>query len=65
MAFDKEFISKVCDQFQCEQLIVSKDGTVSAVKPSGAFQIIPGFMFDTDSVSGAVTAAIIEQAKNG
>lgn len=59
--FNKEFVSSVMDTYQCNQVVVNKDGQVFALRPEGQL-LIPGFMFDTDSVDGTVTKAVVAEA---
>ena len=59
--FNKEFVSSIMDTYQCNQVVVNKDGQVFALRPEGQL-LIPGFMFDTDSVDGTVTKAVVAEA---
>lgn len=61
--FNKEYVAKVMDMYQCNQLLVARDGQVYAPNPSGAHTLVPGLVFDTDTADGSLVAATIVKAK--
>lgn len=64
MAFNKEFVAHVMDLYGCNQLVVSRDGVVYALRPEGQF-LVPGLVFDTDTADGTVATAAITTAATG
>jgi len=59
--FNREFIAKVMDEYQCDILSVDRNGTVYAQIQSddtGVFVSvpIPGLVFDTDTADGTAAA---------
>lgn len=60
--FNAEYISKVMDLYQCNQLAVDRTGKVFALTAERQV-FIDGLVFDTDTVDGALAAEAIAKAK--
>jgi hypothetical protein len=60
--FNKEYISKVCDLYNCNQMVVDREGNVYALRAEGQL-LIPGLVFDTTTVDGTLAQEAIDKAK--
>lgn len=62
MSFNKDHIAKVMDLYNCNRLFVDREGRVFAEQPHMPV-LIPGMMFDTDTMDGTEALLAIENAK--
>lgn len=59
--FNKEYVGHVLNLYGAQQLVVDREGQVYALRPEGQL-LVPGFVFDTDTVDGTVAAAVLAKA---
>ena len=60
--FNKEYVASVMDIYQCNQLVVCREGFVYALRPEGQMKI-PGLMFDTHTADGELCSDAILKAQ--
>lgn len=60
--FNTEYVGAVMDTYQCNQLVVNRQGQVFALAPHGQIEI-PGMSFDTHTADGTLCSKAIATAK--